>query len=46
MMMIALMILVLVGFYALFGVLINFADRVIRLPSVADSGRNGAPPRR
>lgn len=46
MLMIYLMIVVLIGFYALFGALLHFAEGVIRVPSSNETGRNGARPRR
>jgi hypothetical protein len=41
-----LLLVVLTGFYALFGALIRFADGVIRISPAADAGKAGSPPRR
>ncbi len=41
MLMISLMLLVLIGFYAAFGALLRFAEGVIRVPSSNEAARNG-----
>ena len=46
MLLIFLMVLVLIGFFALFGALIKFAEGIIRVPSSVDSGSKGAQSRR
>ena len=46
MLIISLMLLVLIGFFALFAALIKFADGVIRVPSPVETGRTGSRPYR